>query len=335
MIPVVFYPGTHGNYVEFVLNKFLYGNQITMSSPFGHQLGTSHAPRQDPNYQEHKYFTHSPWPWFTRQPARADNIVKISFDPCDDLTVVQLNLKRGEDDNIDPNTLEKNTYFKLVNATGPEDNNPKHLIDRIQQYSSVEGYSDIKDNVWPDISTVEEFYNLPARIINECAKQFNFKPFQFDENHPDAPRWVLRDIFKNWFLDVNNLPSANMTEFDNFSKQKKVYQIPLRHLYNIDQFKDELKNIEKYFNLTFEDYDITDIHKEFVDRVPYLNSVAICNEILNSLKTETNIDINLTVVEEGFINAKIKEIYGVEMYSEDNNYFPTTDDLRKYVVERT
>jgi hypothetical protein len=337
MINIAFYAGTHGNFLEFVLNKLMYGDQITMSSPITGSLGTSHSQRKDPNYQKHRYFKCSAWPYQKKKQIDFfDKIIKIDFSNVDDLTVVQLNLKRAEDYNIDPDTLETGTYFKLLKKYGPDGvngNGPNRLADCIKQYSNLKAYYDIKGASWPDILTLEDFYSLPVDIINECVDHFGFVPFQFNEQNPDVPRWILRDIFKNWFLDTN-LPSSSMEYFDKIYQDKQVYSIPLRSLYNIDQLKGELSNIEKFFNLSFVDYDITRMQEEFINKVPFLNSTKICQQIIDSINTKEKIDINLNTVEEGFINAKIKQIYGVDLYNENNDYFFNTEELGNQILNK-
>ena len=337
MISIAFYSGTHGNFLEFVLNKLTYGSQITMSSPVSNLLGTSHAQRTDSNYLKHRYFKCHAWPAHKKLIDSFDKIIKIDFNDAEYLTVVQLNLKRGEDYNIDPAAIENNTYFKLLNkygANGPNGNGPNRLADCIQKYSNLEGYNNIKDKSWPDISTPEDFYSLPSDIINECVNQFGFVPFQFDEHHPDVPRWILRDIFKNWFLDTNSLPSSNIEYFDKVYQNKQVYSIPLRSLYNIDQFNVELNNIEKFFELSFVEYDIENMHKDFISKLLFLASANNCQQIINSIKTKEKMIIDLNVVEEGFINAKIKQIYGLDLFTDDNNYFVDTEELSDQIVRQ-
>ena len=334
MIAIGFYAGTHGSFLEFVLNKLTYGSQITMSSPISNSMGTSHSQRQDPNYQKHRYFKCHAWPNHKKLFDGFNKFIKIDFNNIEDLTAIQLNLKRGEDYNIDPDTLEKDTYFKLLNKYGPngaEGIGPNQLTDCIQKYSNLEGYYDIKDETWPDILTVNDFYSLPVDIINECVDRFCFVPFQFNEQYPNAPRWILRDIFKNWFLNTDSLPSSDMEYFDKIYQDKQVYLLPLRSLYDIDQFKVELGNIEKFFELSFVEYDIENMHKDLVSKLLFLNSVDNCQQIINSIETKEKIIINLNVVEEGFINAKIEQIYGVDLFNENNDYFRDTQELRNQI----
>ena len=322
MIEILFYPGTHGNYLEFILNKFLYGDKIIQSNPLG-SLGTSH-PQYDDNYRffkgVHQNFVNH------------NSVIKIDFGSEDDLFVMQLNLKRGGDADIDLDTLTENTYFQLLNKFGPNgEDGPNKIIECINQYSEIDSYYHIKDKTWPDIADIDDFYNLPAHIIEECINQFKFKPFVLNEKHPHAPRYVLRDIFKSWFYNKSWYPSVNMKLIEQSYKNSKIYKIPLRNLYNLDLFIKELKNIEKYFNLIFTDWNLTDLHKRFVDKVPYKNSVQNCNNIISSVKNFIDVPIDVNVIEESFIDFKIEKEYNILMPVDQEKYFVNTLELKMYI----
>ena len=110
MIPIIFSAGTHGNFVEFVLNKVIHGDKIHISNPLG-VYGTSHLQRTNANYLSHRIFKCQflgEYDYLADQP-----LLKIDFDSSEDIFAFQLNLKRGEDYNIDPDTLEHMTYQKL------------------------------------------------------------------------------------------------------------------------------------------------------------------------------------------------------------------------------
>ena len=111
-IPIIFYAGTHGNYVEFTLNKMIHGNDINLTNPLG-ALGTSHAQRTDSNYRRHRKFKCYWHNTFFINQLKKQPCVIIDFDDSNDIFVLQLVLKRGEDYNIDPDELEHNTYNKL------------------------------------------------------------------------------------------------------------------------------------------------------------------------------------------------------------------------------
>jgi hypothetical protein len=332
MIVVAFIPGTHGLYLEFVLNKLLYGTQIEMLSPLSPGgLGTSHAQRNNPNYINHRFFQCWGWP-----PNKDDHdyskIIEITFDEKDLLTVIQLNFKRSEDHNIDPDTIHENTYFKLFDRFNPHDKNGighHKIIDCILQYSEIDSYNAIKAESWPDISMAEEFYKLPQNIIDEAVNVFGVKPFILNEKFPDCPKYILRDIFKSWF--INRSYYRHLQDFLKTNPNKKqVYSINLRSLYNKDLFLNELKNIETFFDLKF-DCSFLNFHDEFVARVPYQNSLSNCEKILESIDTGEDLPINLNVIEEAFINFQIEKKYNITVPFLQYDYFKTSEELRNYV----
>jgi|APCry1669189534_1035231.scaffolds.fasta_scaffold00327_36 hypothetical protein len=331
MIDIIFYPGTHGNYLEFVLNKLLYGDQINMTSPLANELGTSHTQRTNLNYLRNRFFKCSS----IYKLIHNDKIIKIDFDYRDLLTVLQLNLKRGEDYNIDVDTLTENTYFKLFNKVGPygkTGNGPDKIIDSINKYSEIDSYNNVKSIDWPNISTVDDFYKLPQKIIDECKNDFGVAPFILNESHPNCPRHILRDIFKEWFLS-DLTPYNLIKEVDKkYPNVKQCYSINLRSFYNTHEFILELKNIENYFNLKFNNYDALSFHQDFIDLVPYQNSIDNCENIINSIATNNNFSINLNVMEEGFVNSVLEKKFNITMPFLQEKYFENMYELRKFLI---
>jgi len=326
---IIFYPGTHGHYVEFVLNKIVYGNKIDLIDPIG-ELGTSHSMKTNESYQQHSQFRCM---HYDKNVEQNEFFIKIDFDADDDITVLQLNLKRGHDYNIDPDTLHLNTYNKLhgkYGMYGPDFNGANNIIDCVNQYYSLEPYYNIKDPAWPDIKTLDEFYNLPKHILNECIQVFGYKPVYINETYPDAPQWVLRSIFKSWFHNTQKRPSSIMKECDNF---KNVYKLSLRNLYNTKKFKNEILNIGKYLSLDFDLNNFSDeVHKKFIDRVPYLTSKIKCETILKCLCNGQDMPIGqLNVVEQGYLNFVVEKTFNVSMPEEQQIFFKTTNDISNYI----
>jgi hypothetical protein len=331
MIPIIFYAGTHGNYVEFVLNKAIHGHKIRRINPLG-STGTSHAQRSDANYQSHRTFK-CHWPELEKIKQIKDYpVIKIDFSSSDDIFVLQLNLKRGEDYNIDPDTLEHQTYQKLFAKYGPHGKNhhgPDKIIRDINSFTDLTPYYNIKDESWPEINSVDEFYNLPKHILDECVNVFGYRPIQITADRPDAPRWVLRSIFKTWFYDQPSRPSNSMTELDQY---KNVYKLQLKNLYDINNFKQEIIDIGKFFNIeTNLDYFSDQVHQQFIDMVPYRESKFNCERIINSISNHEHFQIKLNVVEEGYVNYCIETTYGITMPEETEQYFKDTSELSAYV----
>jgi hypothetical protein len=332
MIPIIFYAGTHGNFVEFVLNKVMHGDKIYISNPLG-VIGTSHLQRTDANYQSHRIFKCE---FLEKYDYPADQpLLKIDFDSSEDIFTFQLNLKRGEDYNIDPDTLEHMTYQKLFEKYGPygkDFHGPNKIINDINKFTDLTPYYNIKDESWPAINSVDDFYNLPKHILDECINVFRYKPIQITENRPDAPRWVLRSIFKSWFFDQSMRPSNKLSLIN---KHPTVYNLPLRSLYNTDSFKQEIINIGKFFNVEINLENFSDqVHQQFIDMVPYKESKFKCERIINSINNHEHFQIALNVIEEGYVNYCIEQKFGIIMPEETEQYFKDTGELSAYVRQK-
>jgi len=330
MIPIIFYPGTHGNYVEFALNKAMHGDKIHKTNPLG-ALGTSHAQHFNYNYQKYRTFKAS-------HPRQVDvptqPYLVINFDSSEDIFVWQLNLKRGNDYNIDPDTLEYMTYQKLFGKYGPDGKHyhgPDKIINDINRFTDLTPYYNIKDESWPAIDSVDDFYNLPIHILDECINVFGYKPIEINETHPDAPRWVLRSIFKSWFYNQSNRPSSQLIVPN---QNTTVYNLLLRNLYGIDSFEQEIINVGKFFDIKLNlDNFSPQVHQQFIDMVPYLDSKFHCERIINSINTCEYFQIKLNVVEEGYVNYCLEQRFGITMPEETEHYFKDTNELSAFVKQ--
>jgi hypothetical protein len=334
MFKIIFYPGTHGNYLEFTLNKLIFGDKIKITNPLG-DLGTSHIQRTDLNYLAHNKFKCEGYETETQIDNFDQYFIVIAVPPDDDITAFQLNLKRGEDYNIDPDTITENTYHKLVNKFGrygPSGNGPNRIIDHINQYTDLSPYYNIKDPSWPDIESIDDYWNLPESILNECVDVFGFIPVHLSERYPNAPRCVLRLMFNMWFNDGSCRPSVGLTPYYSY---KNVYKLNLQKFYNTADFQQELCAIEDHFNLTFNFKNFSkDIHEQFIGMVPYKESSTKCQQIMQAVDDQTIIPINLNVVEEGYINFLLETKFNIKMPSEKENYFKDTGELCTYITSQ-
>lgn len=333
MIKILFYGGTHGNFLEFVLNKLYYGDKIERSNPFT-TGGTSHLQRSDPNYQKYRFFK-------CHQVNVSEELmpnvpsIKIDFEESDDITVLQLHLKRAEDYNIDPDTLTENTYHKLsgkFGCDGPEGNGPNKMISYINQYSDISPYYNIKDSNWPDIQSIDDFYNLPQVIRDECRDIFGFEPFYLCDKYPNAPRSVLVSFFKIWF-ETQKTPYHHMRPFDQL---QNLYKIPLRSLYDFDLFSKEIYNISKFFNLNLPTAQpFRSLHQKFRDAVPYLDSRQKCHRIVDAVINDVDIEVSLNVIEESYVLWKLESLLGQKITHISNEGFTSTRNLITWIKNHT
>lgn len=110
MISIDFVAGSHGNFLEFVCNKFIAGLNLDFS-PFN-GLGASHVKTK--NYKDSAVFKANHYS--ERGIPLSRKIIRITFEHDDLLPLMSVALLRAGDRKINVNQLEVNTYYKLNNV---------------------------------------------------------------------------------------------------------------------------------------------------------------------------------------------------------------------------
>jgi hypothetical protein len=331
-IKIIFYPGTHGHYIEFVLNTLATKTKY-VNNPID-PGGTFHNATGTVTYKKNRFFE-CYHPDQTLMKYNMDTIIKhikedeffikINFESVEDVTVQQLSLRRGPNISIDLELLTENTYNKLVSA------GLQGVIDNINRYSDITPYNKIKDPSWPDISSANDFWNLPENIINECVSVFGFEPFYLDEHNTNAPRWVIRNMFKSWFYQAPPSKTPDFTICNN-TQFPNMYSLSLRNIYDIDLFKQELIDIGNYSGMDFDlDYFSESIHNDYVSKVPNKNSRQLCENVFDAVKNNIDILIILNISEESYVEYLCENYFKIKFPMYKKNFFETTGELRKYI----
>ena len=150
-INIDFVAGAHGNFLEYILNKLLLGDNIEIDNVFT-EWGTSHNKTRE-YYQkrivEADHYTTSNLDTF-------DNIISIRYGETDILGLMSCSLYRAGDFKIDHNFLHVDTYNTLNNEFY------RHLIENINQSYSY------------DVKLSSENPHCPRYILREFFK-FAFK----------------------------------------------------------------------------------------------------------------------------------------------------------------
>lgn len=124
IIPIDFVAGSHGNFLETILNKYF--GIVAVDDTFT-STGTSH--RKSSQYTQSKMFDARHW--FELYPPeyldQFKKIISIQFDQSDLLLLSSVSLSRAADLNIDNNMLEVDTRNKLNNKFY------SHVVDQIDQ----------------------------------------------------------------------------------------------------------------------------------------------------------------------------------------------------------
>jgi hypothetical protein len=227
------------------------------------------------------------------------------------LALGQVSLLRAGDYAIDNDQLEIDTYHKLNNM------NYKAVLNNIKNSFFTnqisESYNAVKDSSWPDVTTLEEFEQLPISIKQECLDQHHLELLQFDKDHPNCPRHLLREFFQIGF--ENPAVSGFMIEQEKMLYPgKDVYIFPFCCFYNTTLFVEQCKKIASWASLQFDDYNnIILLHEEFMKRQPYAQSKQKCDRLLAEFVAgNTSTLPKLTLMEEAYFNAQLKRYNHVQ-----------------------
>jgi hypothetical protein len=301
MICIDFQGGAHGNFLEVVCNK-LAGITTDSDLPFNH-LGASHKKK----YITNNIFTADHYSFLSKPyPADTKKVISIQIVSDDLLALSQVSLLRAGDYAIDNDQLEINTYHKLNNTSYKKvlDN----IIENFFKNQICESYNAVKDPSWPNVSTLNDFEQLPEFIRQECLVQHQLQLLRLDESHPDCPRHLLREFFQIGF--ENPSVSGFLSEQEKMIYiGKDVYVFPFACFYNTNLFIDQCKQIVAWTNLQFNDYDsIIQLHNEFMKRQPYARSKQKCDRLVTEFIKGNIVALpKLTLMEEAYFNTQLKK----------------------------
>ena len=197
MIYIDYQGGAHGNFLEYVCNRFIAGIP-SGSSPFN-QNGASH----NRVYFDTPAFRADHFSQGLGHLIKDCQLISVWIEPDDLLRLTPISFLRGGDYQIDTNQLENNTYNKLQRWPSYQ-STVDTIYNCFYRDQIRDSYNSIRDPSWPDVETVEDFYALPGEIRDECIQVHGLVIRQFDQEHPDCERSVLREFFKIGFANPNN-----------------------------------------------------------------------------------------------------------------------------------
>jgi hypothetical protein len=181
MVSIDFVAGSHGQYLEYVCNRFIAREKINYL-PFN-ELGASHVNHRNSDF---KFMANH---FSNLGLEKQKRIVQIMFDADDLLLLSSVSYLRAGDANIDVRELDINTYHKLKNSS---------FSDSIAQINLSYGYQLAPDNP-----------HCPRYILREYFK-FGFKNPEINGfiqelkkiNHPDHSD-VFTFKFRNFYNTDN------------------------------------------------------------------------------------------------------------------------------------
>ena len=297
-IYIDFQGGSHGNYLEFVCNRFLADIPTASALPFNHYKAAHNK-----QYLAEQVFICNHFTTYGISLAN-ETVISIHIHPDDLLPLQCISLLRAGDRDINPCSLETDIYHKLCNP------DYQHVLDNLKDRffndrDMINGYYAIADPSWPRIDSVQDYYALPQHIRDECEQQHGFRMLTLDKDNPNCPREILIEFFQIGFSNPAEHGFIKAQEMKIHTKCD-VYKFPFGSLYNEHYFKREISCLSDFLQMPFDsdNKDFIHLHREFLQRQPYKDSKTHCDHLIDRLLQNPELGIpELDVVQEAYVRA--------------------------------
>jgi hypothetical protein len=211
--------------------------------------------------------------------------------------------------------LPVNTY--LNNRYCPPSNNPKDIIAVIgsalyfqkntTNFDFTEFYQNVKDTAWPDCCTLQEFYNLPAVIKDECINLHGlFENIKKYDQEYGAWSKIL-DYMQEQEVKIKD------TDIYNFSSSMIICAGDIR-LFAVDNKKTNLARAQELISTEFPDtinhLIVTDKRLSEICVIP-CEGLIICAEKIPELENIFK-DWEIVIADDSFEYNKKWSISGVD-----------------------
>jgi hypothetical protein len=254
MILLDFFSGSHGHFLEYVINTYIYrGPKVEKIFT---ELGASHGIKADNNYQQSRVVRAEHYSEFNKLiDGIPDQVIRITCDTDMENICYQLNV--------------------LCRAG--------------------------------DIPADKKAQYLGLDVLSSQAKfrMNHYSKFSFNTNGYQLPTcWRWEDV--------------------------DHYKFPMRSLYNVLDFYNELNQLSKFLNYSFEPGpDLMKIWKEFYNKNQGVQAWNKCSQILQQVLSNDSAEIEITVAEQAILNwmlTKSANIHDGQLF--DNDDYPTnTSDI--------
>jgi hypothetical protein len=326
MIAIDFQGGMHGNYLEFVCNRFLAGVSSNYV-PFNDN-GASHRKgyESDPVFHCGHFFQNGGVPSTTRK------IISVRMTTQDLLPILAVSLLRAGDYGYDNQSLEINTFNKLNNK------NYRWVLDNLLSSffdnQIKQSYDAVKDPSWPEVRSPADFKKLPDRIKQECLNQHNLELFELTQHRPDCPRQILREFFKIGFKYPQQSGFYVQQQKMRYSETQKVYEFPFSSFYSTDLFIENLRQVTRFFGYSDLDVDgLEDLHRQFLDRQPYRDYKQKTDDIFYRIVDQITTDLTqLDLLQEAYLEARLEQHFQREILINHKQWFKNEKEVWAYVA---
>jgi hypothetical protein len=300
MTYIDFQGGAHGNFLELMLNHCLAG--MTWQGDVFTTQGAAH----DVTYQSQREFYADHYTT-QGQTLRDQRIVMIQPQPRDLLALQCVSLYRAGEFNIDPDDLEHDTWHKLsVPVYQP-------VRDRIHRIYSTEpllqGYQAISDATWPQISSWQQYHELPQVIRHECQQALAVQDLMWDADHPHCRRGVLRDFFRHGFADPWQHGLLEPMLHSALREHNHIWQWPFGCFYDWPQFRDNLQALAQWLDRPVTNLDSAEHwHGQFMQRQRFAQITAHCDALIHDVLSGVDREFDpVNVIAEAYIEYHVQQ----------------------------
>lgn len=302
-ILIDFPAGAHGNFLEFLLNKFYHLED--WPDPFN-DIGNSHNKIYKDDFDDKKFL--------------GDHFARFEFDT--DTVSVTGNYRESLSKCLDSSQ-------KVIMIT--VDANDLLLLQLNSLYRAGDiqlEFDDLENNTYNKLNEFENYHSLLENLI----KSYGLK---CSEVNPDVPRHILREFHKFGFKDstINGF-IISQKNAEARLQNKDVFKFPYNSFFDFNLLLAELYKVAEYYNiaLTIDQIYLKQIHNKFLTKILGLDYKITCDNIIDNVNNNIEVEIpKLNLVQESYINAKLEILFNKEMPFHMDIYFTNTQQIIDYL----
>ena len=269
------------------------------------------------------------------QPGLHHNFLKYVIDSTSGLSPDIKQLPFMDTGTSHSNDVKYSDLFKVLRrSVTPSDNGPFVCMDGddILYYHRASLSREGDKNV--DLTNHENFANWQEwnrHHVEQIKEQYKI------DNKDIIPKFILRDAFKNSFLDIGNngLYIHNKETINSCrsgSGSTKTYLFPVSSFFSEQVFINQLADLSTTFDLKMDLSNIPVIYKLFREKNKILQTHSLPLTVLDAVKEQRQMTIPLMdVIQEAYIYACLeRENDGIGMPLV-NKFFENTSEIINYI----
>jgi hypothetical protein len=307
---VDFWAGSYGNFLSYVLNRFVFNVPNSDFNPFT-SFGTSHLGKINSDYQDNKivYASHYSFNAY----LDLDNV---------DITTRELILSSKETHQLIDDTITLTSDTGVIRIV-VDDFYPVFYNSLVRAGDTSIDVDNIEFNT---LSKLEhfKFLTLKTTIIENLGKHIHYY------------RSDLRNIFYSSLYE-------NVLGIDKYNKflpiDNQIYHFNVGKIYDYISFIEELGKISMFVGKRGWDYKHNKLYplwQEFIEKNQGHQSYKKCQRIIMHILAADDINFNCNILEEAYLNSFITKTFNIfdGMDCFDNQYPTNTKQLHDLIISK-